>query len=196
MLRDLDTVLQHDLDTLRDAQLQAKAGDGGLTAELASERKELVDLLDGDDLPGHIAQIRAITERIRSRRTAASDAAAGALRQKLEELSERIRDRYTDVGDAVVDEALRPLTDLTPGPEVLPTDYGQLTANLEAAEGRAIKATRQLDEILTHGKIANVVVNDLVSKPISSEDELDSALERIRDAVATELANGKQVRLT
>jgi hypothetical protein len=196
LLRDLDALLQHDLDTLREAQQQAKAGDGGLTAELASERVELVDLLDGDDLPGHIARIRAITERIRSQRSAASDEAAETLRQKLGELSQRIRERYTDVGDAVVDEALRPLTDLTPGSETSPTDYGQLTANLEAAEGRAAKVTHQLDEILTHGKIANVVVNDLVSKPISSEDELDSALERIRDAVSTELANGKQVRLT
>jgi hypothetical protein len=196
LLRDLDAMLQHDLDTLRDAQQQANAGDGGLTAELASERMELVDLLDGDDLPGHVARIRAISERIRARRTAASEVAAEALRQKVEELGQRIRERYTDVGGAVVDEALRPLTDLTPGLQVLPTDYGQLTANLEAAEGRAIRATRQLDEILTHGNVANVVVNDLVSKPISSEDELDSALERIRDAVATELANGKQVRLT
>jgi hypothetical protein len=196
MLRDLDNVLQHDLDTLREAQQQAKGGDDSLTAELESERKELVDLLDGDDLPGHIARIRAITERVRSQRTEASEVAAEALRQKLEELSQRIRDRYAEVDESVLEEALRPIIDLAPRSIVSPGDYAQLTAKLEAAESRATRAARQLDEILAQGKVAHIVVNDLVSKAITTEEELDNALDRIRDAAAVELANGKQVRLT
>jgi predicted nucleic acid-binding Zn-ribbon protein len=124
-----------------------------------------------------------------------AQAAADALRQKLDKLRQRIRERYSEIDDTVFDEALRPLTDLVPKDVVSPAAYGQLAANLEAAEGRADKIARQLDEIQTQGKIARIVVNDLVSKPITNEDELDGALDRIREAAASELANGKQVRL-
>ena len=196
VLRSLDTVLQRDLETLREAQQQVKAGDDGLSADLASERRELADLLDGDDLPGHIARIRSITERIGSERAAAADAAAEALRQKVEELRHGLRDRYSEIDEAVLEEALRPLVDLAPGPGAPPADYGQLAAYLEAAEGRATKTARQLDVILAQGQVAHIVVNDLVSKPITTEDELDAALERIRNAAVSELADGKQVRLT
>ena len=195
LLRALDTVLQQDLDTLRDAQQQVRAGDDGLKADLASERRELADLLDGDDLPGHIARIRSIAERIRVQRAGAAEAVAAALRQKVEELRQRLRDRYSEVDETVLEEALRPLVDLVPGPEISPADYGQLAANLEAADGRATKTARQLDEILAQGKVAHIIVNDLVSRPITTEGELDGALERIREAAAAELANGKQVRL-
>jgi len=91
---------------------------------------------------------------------------------------------------------MRPLNDLVPAPEISPADYGQLAASLEAADSRATKAARQLDEIQAQGKVAHIVVNDLVAKAITTEDELEGALDRIRDAAATELANGKQVRLT
>lgn len=195
-LRALDTILQQDLEALREAQLQVRSGDDGLTPESAIERRELADLLDGDDLAGHIARIRSITERIRTERAATAEAAAEALRQKLDELRQRLRDRYAEMEEAVLEEAMRPLNDLAPAPEISPADYGQLAANLEAAESRATKAARQLDEIQAQGKVAHIVVNDLVAKPITTEDELEGALDRIRDAASTELANGKQVRLT
>ena len=60
VLRALDTVLQQDLESLREAQQQVGMGDDGLSAGSAAERRELADLLDGDDLPGHIARIRSI----------------------------------------------------------------------------------------------------------------------------------------
>lgn len=194
ILRALDTVLQHDLETLRDAQQEVKADDDGLTVDLADERRELADLLGSDHLPDHIARIRSITERVRAERTAAAEAAADALRQKLSTLRERLRDRYSEIDKAVIEEALRPLDDLLPDNEVSPSDYGLLATNLEAAEARADKTARQLDEILAKGRVAHIVVNDLVSKPIATEDELDGALERIREAAAAELANGNQVR--
>jgi hypothetical protein len=195
ILQALDNVLQQDLETLRDAQQQVRIGKEGLSSELAGELRELADLLDGDDLSGHIARIRSINERLNTARTAAASEVAGALSQKLEMLRRRIRDRYSDVDGTILEEALRPLAEIDPGPEGSPSDYGQLAANLEAAEGRANKAARQLDEIIAQGMVAHIVVNDLVSRPITNEDELDGALDRIRDAAAAELANGKQVRL-
>lgn len=191
----LDALLEQDLETLRDAQQQSKAGDDGLTSEQVSERLELIDLLRGDGLVGSSARIRSITERLRAARTSAAEAAAEALRDKLATLRRDLRERYTEVDDSVLDEALRPLDEIAPKETITTSDLGQLAANFEAAEARAGKAGRQLDEIIAQGKVAHLVVNDLVTKAITTEEELDTALDRIRDAASTELANGKQVRL-
>jgi hypothetical protein len=196
LLEDLDEVLEHDLGTLRDAHQQVALGDDHLTAELTAERAELVDLLAGDDLAANIARIRAITERLRSHRAEAAAAAAAELTAKLDQLRKRLRDRFSDLDDAVVDEALRPLAGLTPPDEPGAADLGRLTANLDAADGRATKVERQLDEIAAQGKIAHIPVAELAGKPITTEDELDATLDRIRDAAATALSDGKQVRLT
>lgn len=196
LLSGLDTVLDQDLETLREAQQQTKAGDDGLTAEQVAERQELADHLGDDDLAGNIARIRSITERLRSARAAAAEAVAEELRDKLDALRDRLRERYSEVDESVVAEALRSLDELAPGGEISAAEHGQLAANIEAAEARAGRAARQLDEIVAQGQVAHLVVNDLVTKPITNEDELDTALDRIRDAVSVELANGKQVRLT
>jgi hypothetical protein len=192
----LDKVLDQDLETLREARQQAKAGDDGLAAEQIEERHALADLLSDDDLSGNIARIRSITERLRGDRARAAEEVGTQLREKLDELRQRLRDRYTEVDESVLDEALRPLDELAPRGDVSGADHGQLAASIEAADARAQKAARQLDEIVAQGQVAHVVVNDLVTKPITTEDELDAALDRIREAASAELANGKQVRLT
>jgi hypothetical protein len=195
LLGGLDTVLDQDLETLREAQQQTKAGDDGLTAEQVAERHELADLLGDDNLAGNIARIRSIAERLRSARVAAAEAVAEQLREKLGTLRARLRERYPEVDESVVAEALRSLDELAPDGEISAADLGQLAANIEAAETRAGRAARQLDEIVAQGQVAHLLVNDLVTKPITTEDELDTALDRIREAVSVELANGKQVRL-
>ena len=195
LLGGLDTVLDQDLETIREARHQTKLGGDGLTSDQIAERQELGDLLGDDDLPGNIARIRSITERLRTARAAAAEVVAELLREKLSGLRERLRERYSDVEDTVLDEALRPLDDLTPTDDLSATDYGQLAANIEAADARAARVARQLDEIVAQGHVAHLVVYDLVTKPITNEEELETALDQIRDAVSVELANGKQVRL-
>jgi CheY-like chemotaxis protein len=166
-----------------------------LESELIYERHELLDLLGADDLAGNIARIRSVTQRLKDARIAASEAATAALKAKLAEHRNELRMRYAEVTDAVLDEALRSLDELAPSGEIADSDPAQLAAKLEAVDARASKAARQLDEIVAQGKVAHLVINDLVTKPITTEEELDAALERIRDAAAVELANGKQVRL-
>lgn len=195
LLEDFDKILEQDLATLRDAHQQIVLGDEHLTPELAEERAELADLLASDDLATNIARIRAITERLRNHRTQAAAAAAAELTAKLDQLRRRVCDRYRDLDDAVIAEALRPLTDLIPPDEPATADLGRLIANLDAADSRATKVERQLDEIAAQGKVTHITVADLAGKPIATEDELDATLDRIRDAAATALADGKQVRL-
>jgi hypothetical protein len=196
LLEALDTLLEQDLETLRSAQEQLRLGDDHLPPELAAERAELADLLDGDDLATGIARVRAITERLRAHRTEAAATTAAELAGKLEQLRQRLRDRYRKLDDAVVDEALRPLVELTPPEEPSAADLGRLAANLDAVEGRAARIERQLDEIAAKGKVVHLAVAELAGKLVATEDELDAVLERIRDAAIEALAEGKQVRLT
>lgn len=195
LLGDLDEIVEHDLPTLRDAHQQIALGDDHLTPELVAERAELADLVAGDDLSANIARIRAVTERLRTHRTQAAADAGAELTAKLDQLRQRLRDRYTELDDTVVDEALRPLAELTPPDEPSAADLGRLAANLDAAESRAAKVARQLDEIAAQGKVAHIAVAEIAGKPITTEDELDATLERIRDAATNALADGKQVRL-
>jgi len=196
LLGGLDTLLNQDLETLREAKEQLGAGDGGLTVDQISERQELSDLLAHDDLVGSIARIRSITSRLSTARSAAADEVAEQLRERVTVLRINLRERYTGVEDTVFAEALRPLDELIPGDDVRGADLAQLAANIEAAKARADRAARQLDEIVTQGQISHLEINDLVNRPISNEEELSDALNRIREAVATELASGKQVRFT
>jgi hypothetical protein len=196
LLEDLDEILEQDLPTLRDALQQVALGDDHLTPELIAERAELADLLTGDDLAANIARIRAITERLRTHRTQAAAQAAAELTITLDQFRQRLRDRYTELDATVVDEALRPLAELTPPDEPTAADLGRLVASIDAAESRASKVQRQLDEISAQGKVAHIAVAEIAGKPITTEDELDASLGRIRDAATNALADGKQVRLT
>ena len=53
------------------------------------------------------------------------------------------------------------------------------------------RASAVLDEIQAAGNLARVVVSGLVAEPITSEEELEVALGRIRDAVSAELGRRK-----
>lgn len=191
----LDAVVQQDLDTLRSAQAAVAAGDDGLSTDLAAERAELIDLLGAEELPVNVARIRAITERLNDSRQSAIESATADLKDKVAEKGREIRTQYAEVGEAVLEEALRPLDNLVPTGSSVEEGLGQLLAKAEAVEARAIRVTRQLDEIVAQGKVAHLVIHHLITKPLTTEEELDAALERVRDAAAAELANGKQVRL-
>ena len=66
---------------------------------------------------------------------------------------------------------------------------------LEVAETRCSHAANVLEELQAAGNLARVHVSQVVTEPITSEEELDVALGRIRHAALAELAEGKQVRL-
>jgi hypothetical protein len=52
-----------------------------------------------------------------------------------------------------------------------------------------------LEEVLDAGQLARVEVGRLAPDPITTEEELDIVLGRIRDAVHASLGEGKKVRL-
>jgi hypothetical protein len=74
-------------------------------------------------------------------------------------------------------------------------NYTDLRARIEMADARCTHAARVLEELQAAGNLARVQVSQVVTEPITSEDELDVALGRVRQVALVELADGKQVRL-
>ncbi len=191
----LDEFTGNHLEDLRAAKREASRSPAGLTADMAAKHAELLDLLASGDLVAHAARIGTITHQLTDSRNAAASEAAERLRIFLIELRSKIAERYGDLGQVAVDEALRPIDALAPPDDLSDIDAVTLETRIDSARNRAEKATHQLDELRAAGHLAWVRVSDLVTDAITSEEELDPVLERIREAVAAELADGKHVRL-
>jgi hypothetical protein len=193
---ELARVLEDDLEAVQAAKREVDLGSGGLEAELLSELAELRDLLASGDLANHIARIRAISARLADARRKVRDETLSELRTRVQKETERIRERFASVDPATLDEALSGLAGLVPSDgdtDAVPVTV--LIGNRDSVEIRAAQASAVLDEIQAAGNLARVVVSGLIAEPITSEEELEIALGRIRDAVSAELAAGKQVRI-
>jgi hypothetical protein len=149
-------------------------------------------LLAAGDLLSHRGQIKELTSKVADARRKAVAATKEALTEKLEELQKAVRDRFADMDAGKIDEALRPVDDLMPSAEV---SLAELRSRLEVAETRCNHAAQVLEELQAAGNLARVRVSEVVTEPITSEEELDVALDRIRLAAVAELADGRQVRL-
>jgi hypothetical protein len=194
--RKLAETLDDDLAVYRRAGRQLDAGAVGLPAEDATAVEQLADLVAAGDLVTHRAEIAALTARVETARLAELEDAATEVRTKLESLRRRLRDEFADLDEAKVAEAIRPLDELAPpdDPTALPLEA--LLGRLGVADARAQQAAHTLQEIAAAGRLAWVQVSAVVRDPIADEDQLRAALNAIREAVETHLADDKQVRLT
>lgn len=191
----LDQLLQTNLDDLRDAQRAARRPGDDLPSDLAEEHAELCDLLAAGDLDAHAARIIAISRRIAEARKEAVEAAAGRLNSTLDELRARLRAEFSDVDEAALAEALRPLDALVAPDDLSGIDATALENRIDSAHARARHAEEQLAELRAAGQLAWVRVSELVTDAITDETEIEPVLERIREAIAAELAQDKHVRL-
>jgi hypothetical protein len=187
--------LDEDLALYRQARDQLAAGSAGLPPDAANALEQLGDLVAAGDLATHRADIAARTSRVAEARKTAQQAAASALTEKLSELRQHIHDRFSSLDADTIEEALRPVNDLEPpeDPSDLPVEV--LTARGPLAEAAAADAERRLEELRAAGRLAWVDVKSVVPSPIETEDQLEAALDAVRDAVAKHLADEKQVRL-
>jgi hypothetical protein len=189
----LDELVSTRLGELRRAQHEADRHANDLPKDLATEHAELSDLLKAGDLADHIARITAITRRISEARRAAARAAADQLTATIEQSCSRLREEFGD--DQSVAEALRSLEALAPGDDLTGTDAATLEARIDSVRARADDAAHQLTELRSAGKVAWIRVAELAPEAITEEAELLPVLDRIREAAAVQLADGKQVRL-
>jgi hypothetical protein len=187
--------LHDDLPLVSKARAEISAGADGLPSDAAAALTELADLLAAGDLLTHRGQIKDLTSKVAHSRQTATNKARQALTEKVESLRTEVRERFTGMDSAKVDEALRPLVDLLPPGPLTNTSLAELQSRLEVAEPRCAHATRVLEELQAAGNLTRIQVSKVAPEPISTESELDVALERVRQAALAELAEGKQVRL-
>jgi hypothetical protein len=191
----LAETLEDDLPLVRRARAELHAGAEGLPDEAGVALTELADLLAAGDLLSHRGKIKDLTTKVQDARQHAAAEAAAEVTAKVEEVRASIRARFAEMDDSKVDEALRPIDDLLPPGDPTAVPLGDLLARSELIESRAANTARLLEELQAAGNLARVNVAQLVTEPITTEEELDVALDRIRQATVAELADGKQVRL-
>ncbi len=117
-----------------------------------------------------------------------------ALDEQLQKAREHVTERYPEVDPGVITEASRQLEDLSAGS----TDGLSVRSLRERGELVAVRAAaveRDLDAIATKGEISEVSVAAVVPDPITSSDDLDAALTKVREEVESHLAAERQVRL-
>ena len=194
-VRKMAETLDDDLPLVRNARAEVNAGAVGLQGAAADAHADLVDLLAAGDLLTHRGRIKELTAKVADARRKATAETKAALIEKLEGMRATLRERFADMEETKVDEALRPVDELLPSDPPADISLAELRARLEVAETRCSNAASVLEELQAAGNLARVRVSDVVTEPITSEDELDVALGRIRHAAASRLADGKQVRL-
>jgi len=189
--------LDDDLPLVRAARAEIQAGGEGLESDASTAVGELADLLATGNLLSHRGEIKQLTTKVQDARRHAATEAAAHITSKLDHARAAIRARFAEMDSGKVDEALRQLDQLAPPDEPTTVPLGDLLARAELVESRAASTARVLEELQAAGNLARIHVTDLVSEPITTEEELDIALGRIRQAALAELAppDPKQVRL-
>jgi hypothetical protein len=130
------------------------------------------------------------------------EAAVQDLRHGVETSAASLRQRFAGlVEEGSLEEALKPLRDLAPRAEASP-ETPETGPSLEALRSRLASVpalTRQaeanLTALTTRTEVVRVRLHDLYGGVVTSEQDLDALLERIRQAVLEALAQGKHIVL-
>lgn len=186
--------LDEDLPLLRDARSEVLAGGEGLACEAQTSVRELSTLLADGNALSHREAIKDLTIKVQDARRRAVTEAIERLTAELDQTRLTIRTRFAKLNTSVIDEALRQLDQLAPSADQ-PRSLEDLLPRIELVGPPAATAVGVLEEVQAAGNLARVRVPELVSEPITTEEGLEAALDRIRRAVVADMADGKQVRL-
>ena len=191
----LSTVIDANLGDLQRAKRTVDAKSGLDDPQVLADHTELHDLLEAGDLPNKLGRIIALTGSIDAARTAFIEKCRAELAERVEHAQKVLAAKYPTLDQTIVTEALGQLELLIPGigesstPELL-------QARTESLGTTVDRVRQRLDEVVARDRLATVRASDVVSDLITTQEDLDAALERIRSQVESLLADGKQVRLT
>ncbi|GIV04318.1 MAG: hypothetical protein KatS3mg015_3148 [Fimbriimonadales bacterium] len=185
------------LDLLRQATQLVRRGPAGLGPEEGERLSRLQDLLRSGDLVQNLGVVGQLVQNQRAAYRAAWSVAVQDLRHEVETGVENLRQRFTGLLEEVpLEEALKPLRDLLPPAESTPESGPSLDA-LRSHLSRVPTLVRQIEADLTamttRREVVRVRLRDLYGGVVTSEEDLDALLERIRQAILEALAQGKHV---
>jgi hypothetical protein len=188
------------LKALREAREEVSRQPVGLSEQAQTAHARLADLLEAADFADRLAEIRTLVNVLQQERQAAWQAAAADLRSRVAKGTERIRSRnWPRLEKRTMDEALRPLLDLAPPPEATAATgpaLEVLQARVPAVETVAERIERELEALASRVEIVRLRARDLYDAVVTSEEELNALLERIRTAAQEALAQGKHFALS
>jgi hypothetical protein len=198
--------LQESLDDealrlLREACEAVRRETGRLGTDADAGIERLRDLLaDPLRLPENLGAIRTLTKEHRDAWTRTWQEAAEGLRGAVHEGLTALRIRFAGrLEPAVLEEALRPVAILAPAEAADPTSGPPIEvvqARRESLDSLLDRVAATLEELASQVEVVRVRVRDLYEGVVSSKEELDALLERIRQAGDEALAQGKRFLLS
>jgi len=189
------------LGLLREAREAVKRGACGLGADAEARIERLRDLLsDPLRLLENLGAVRSLTQEHREAWTRAWQEAAEDLRGAVREALSSLRARFAGrLEPATLEEALRPVAVVAP-PEATDPASGPpievLHAHRQSLDSLVERVAATLAELASSTEVVRVRVRDLYEGVVSSQEELEALLERIRRAGDEALAQGKRFLLS
>jgi len=167
----------------------------------AGEEKlaRLADLLAGQDLKDHLGAIEGLTAELQHSRETAWREAAEALNCAVAQASARLRATWAGcVEEAPLQAVLQELEALRVDPDAGP-DRGPvvevLRSRLAGLEAQVGSAEVRLAGLASAAKVVQMRTRELYDGIVTSPDDLEVLLERIRQAGERALAEGRHFRL-
>jgi len=185
------------LALLRRAKQIEQQGLRGLGSDELDRLAQLADLLRGPNLIHNLGKVRRLVTDHEKAYAKAWASAARELREKTDQAVEALRNRFKGVvEEATLEETLRPLRELSPskdasaesGPplETLRSRLASLRYLTQRIEQRLLEAT-------TSHEVVRLRLREIYPSPITSEEELEALVQRLRQAIEEHLAQGQQV---
>ncbi len=186
---DIAALVNDQIDTLRAARVAVATAAQLADDEAPGWGQDLQELLDraryGDDL----ARIRSLTTKVEAGAENEANEQRASITTQVETAIDSLRSRYPTVDDDAFADATAGLHSLAEASEL-----SLLRANADAVSGIVQKIASSFDVLSTTKEVRHVRVSDIWAGPITTADELDTALERLRERVLAELGDDTEVR--
>jgi hypothetical protein len=202
LMHRLDQLLDEDgVELLRRARETLQRGAEGLGPQAERELTTLRDLMaSAESLPEHVGEIRSLMQELELAWQNAWQEVADRLRREVRRADESLQARFGGrVPVAVLEEVLRPLRELAPPDGALPGDGPPpeaLRARELGLESAIRRAEEQLEKAASEREVVKISIRQLWEGAVRSEEELETLLERIRQAAERALSEGKYFYLT
>jgi hypothetical protein len=182
-------LIEEQFVVLKAAQVAVRSA-SSLSADQRDDwANELTEMLQRARYGEDLARIKTLTTTIEDATAKEREACSTRIVSQVEDAIQTLRTRYPALDDDAFDTAVAPLSTLT-----TPTDLATLRANAQSVAGVAQSVAAALDVLSTTKQVRHVTMTDVWGGPITSADDLETALSRLREAVLAQLDDDTEVR--